>query len=67
MAYPVCFVIFGAILAFNVRGAADYVYLRIERRIAVSGGIGPRTLRIFGALLFGMGGMTVTVEAVTRL
>jgi hypothetical protein len=67
MTYPVCFFILGAVLTFNIRGAADYLYLRIERRVAVSGGIGPRTLRIFGAMCFGSGGISVTVEVVTRL
>ncbi|MFI7243031.1 hypothetical protein [Streptomyces qinglanensis] len=66
--YPACLFVLGGILAFNIRGAADYVYLRVERRVTgLGGGIGPRTLRIAGGIFFVMGGIGTAVEVATRL
>ncbi|WP_431983982.1 hypothetical protein [Streptomyces qinglanensis] len=66
--YLACLFVLGGILAFNIRGAADSVYLRVERHVTwLGGGLGPRTLRIAGWLSFVMGGIGTTVEVATRL
>ncbi|MFL0392265.1 MULTISPECIES: hypothetical protein [Streptomyces] len=52
----------------NIRGAADYVYLRIERHVTwTGGGIGPGTLWIFGSVFFAFGVIAIAVEGVARL
>lgn len=57
----------GFVLLFNVRGVADYLYLRFEgRMVAVGGGISPRMLRGFGALFTFFGTIGFMVQIVSR-
>ncbi|CAM3677192.1 hypothetical protein HMPREF1486_05521 [Streptomyces sp. HPH0547] len=68
MVHPACLFVVGAIFALNIRGAADYVYLRIERHVTwTGGGIGPGTLWIFGSVFFAFGVIAIAVEGVARL
>ncbi|MBQ1158048.1 hypothetical protein KBZ21_07775 [Streptomyces sp. A73] len=60
---PLFLAVAGFMVAFNIRGVADSLYLRSEKLLSgVFGGIGPRGMRFAGSLAFVFGTVGFSAE-----